>query len=111
VVEILVYEGVHAPMLGDHRHQFLMSHRCLQTDGYPFAAAAACWTMRVASLDQKDMINRTRRELKRLMVGLLLRVEAGSLVLVGAEEVATEPPMLLDGLASMRVLLVNLLPV
>jgi hypothetical protein len=67
--------------------------------------------MRVASLDQKEMINRTRRELKRLMVGLLLRVEAGSLVLVGAEEVATEPPMLLDGLVSMRVLLVNLLPV
>jgi hypothetical protein len=66
--------------------------------------------MRVASLDQKEMINRTRRELKRLMVGLLLRVEAGSLVLAGAEEVATEPPMLLDGLASMRVLLVNLLP-
>jgi hypothetical protein len=38
-------------------------------------------------------------------------MEAASLVLAVVEEVAMEPPLLLDGLVSMRVLLVNLPPV
>jgi hypothetical protein len=45
------------------------------------------------------------------MGGQLLRMEAASLVLAVVEEVAMEPPLLLDGLVSMRVLLVNLPPV
>jgi len=45
------------------------------------------------------------------MGGQLLRMEAASLVLEVVEEVAMEPPLLLDGLVSMRVLLVNLPPV
>jgi len=40
-----------------------------------------------------------------------LRMEAASLVLAVVEEVAMELPLLLDGLVSMRVLLVNLPPV
>jgi hypothetical protein len=45
------------------------------------------------------------------MGGQLLRMEATSLVLAVVEEVAMELPLLLDGLVSMRVLLVNLPPV
>lgn len=45
------------------------------------------------------------------MGGQLLRMEAASLVLAVVEEVAMEPLLLLDGLVSMRVLLVNLPPV
>lgn len=45
------------------------------------------------------------------MGGQLWRMEAASLVLAVVVEVAMEPPLLLDGLVSMRVLLVNLPPV